>query len=131
MPHWLSITIAVVCWFFALQQLRMTLIYLGILPHPVIPQGSALAKIAIRSGIGFLLYGLVVFLIPWPRLLTCFCAAIVFLAVIDLILGMLGIGRYGSMAESRVNLKGNGIYLSSKILVFGIFAGLCVHYFGF
>jgi len=107
------------------------LIYLGLMPHPFIPQGSLHAKIAIRSAISFIIYGFIVLLVPWPRLVTYFCAVLVCKTIIDLILGLLGIGMYGNMVESRVNLKSNGTYLTSKIFVFGLFVGLCAYLFGF
>ena len=131
MPPWLSITFAIICWLFSLQQIRMTLIYLGLMPHPFLPQGAHLAKIAIRSAINFTIYGFIVLLIPWPRLLTYFFGAIVCLTIVDLILGLVGLGVFGNMIESKFNLKSQAIYLTSKIIIVGVIAWLCFHFFGF
>jgi hypothetical protein len=130
MPHWLSVTLAVFFWLFALQQIRMALIYLGLMPHPFLPQGAHLAKIAIRSAVKFTTYGFIVLLIPWPRLLTGFFGAIVCLTIVDLILGLAGLGIFGNAVESKFNLKSQAIYLTSKIIIVGLITWLCFHFFG-
>jgi hypothetical protein len=131
LPHWLSITLAVICWLFALQQIRMALIYLGLIPHPILPQGSHLAKIALRSAINITTYGFIVLLIPWPKLLTYFFGVIVCLTIVDAILGLFGLGVFGDMIENRFYLKSRTIYFMSKIVVVGLITWLCFHFFGF
>jgi hypothetical protein len=131
MPHWLLITIAVFFWLFALKQVRMTFIYLGLVPHPFIPRGFHLAKIAILSAINFTIYGFIVFLISWPKMLTYFFGAIVCMTVVDGILGLVGLGMFGDMIESQIHLKSQATYLTSKIAVFDLITWLCFYFFGF
>jgi hypothetical protein len=131
MPHWLAITLAIICWFSAIQQIRMTLIYLGLIPHPLLPQGSHLAKIAFRSAINATTYGFIVLLIPWPRLLTCLFGAIVCLTILDAVLGLFGLGVIGDMIENKSDLKSRAIHFVSKVAVFGLITWLCFYFFGY
>jgi len=130
MPYWLLITFAIVCWLFALQQIRMMLIYLGLIPHPLLPQGSHLAKIAFRSAINFTTYGFIIFLIPWPRLLTYFSGAIVCLTITDAIFSIFGFGVIGDLILNMSDFKSRVTYFISKIIIFGLITLLCFHFFG-
>jgi hypothetical protein len=131
MPHWLSITLAIICLVLALQQIRMMFIYLGVIPHPFIPRGLRLAFVAIRSAVNWAIRGGIVLCVPWPRLLTYFFGLIVCMTVVDTILGLFGIGLFGDMIESQFHLKRQGLYLASKIVVFGIITWLSIYFLGF
>src|SRR6266436_969611 len=98
MPRWLSISLAVVCWLCALKQVRMARIYKGQIYSPTIgamEPNPTLTAIAIPATITFAIYGILVLLIAWPRLLTYLYLAWASRSIVDALLGWFGIEVHG------------------------------------
>ena len=136
MPHWLSITLAVLCWLYALQQVRMYFIYTGHIHSPQIGDiqgGPTLRAIAVRSAVVFAIYGFLVLFIPWPRVLTYVSIVWLCKEIVDDALGWYGRGIQGS-TMAIMNEKGRRHYMI--VALFGVairvvLCGICLHYFGF
>jgi hypothetical protein len=136
MPHWLSITLAVVCWFCALQQVRMYFIYTGRIHSPTIGSidgGPTLRAVAIRSAVTFAIYGFLVLLIPWPRLLTYVSMVWLCKEIVDALLGWVGRGVHGSTSVMLTE-KGRKHYVISEfvaVLSRAVVLAVCAYFFGF
>jgi hypothetical protein len=134
MPQWLSITLAVLCWLFALQQVRMYFIYTGRAHSPMIGHidgGPTLRAVAIRSAVAFAIYGFLVLFIPWPRVLTYVCIVWLCLEIVDAVLGWYGRGVQGSTITT---MKGRRHYLiveCAGVAMRAILVGICLYFFGF
>ena len=84
MPNWLAISLGIDCALWTVMQVRMTLIYMGVLRSAI--EGSvALVQTSIRSGLTFAAFSLIFFLIPWPQNLVYVTAALISRALIDLV----------------------------------------------
>src|SRR6266481_3291217 len=113
MPHWLSISLAVVCWLCALHQVRMARIYRGQIYSPTIgpmEPNPTLTAIAISSAVTSAIYGILVLLIAWPRLLTYLSLVWVCGAVADAVLGWFGPG-VGGPTVAMLTEKGRRRYV--------------------
>lgn len=136
MPRWLSIVIVIVCWLSALQQIRMYFIYTGRIYSPTIGAiegGSTLRAVAIRSAITCVIYGFIVLLIPWPRLITYVSVVWLCRAALDTILGWFGGGIHAVTAAVSTD-KGRRHYLVSQsvaVLNRAVLALVCGYFFGF
>jgi len=136
MPHWLSITLAVACWLFALQQVRMYCIYTRRIYSPTIGPidgGPTLCAVAIRSVVTFTIYGFLVLLIAWPRVLTYVSIIWLCREIIDALLGWVGKGVYGVTVAIMTD-KGRRHYLVSEsvaVLIRAVVFALCAFIFGF
>jgi hypothetical protein len=136
MPRWLSISLGVVCWYCAFKQLRMSRIYRGKIYSPAIcpiEPNAALTAIAVGSSVMFAGYGVLVLLIPWPRLLTYLSLVWVCRAVADAILCRLGAGIGGPTGAMltekgrRQRLLGDIVAVASRAALLAVFA----YFFGF
>src|SRR5207249_5016109 len=131
MPRWLSISLAVACWFCALKQVRMSRIYRGQIYSPTIGSmqpNPTLTAIAIRSAVTFAIYGVLVLLIAWPRLLTYLSLVWACRAIVDALLGWVGAGVHGTTVGILTE-KGRKHYVltesagvASRLVLFAIFA---------
>ena len=136
MPSWLSIALAVGCWLAALQQVRMYFIYAGRIYSPTIGAvegGPTLRAVAIRSAITFIIYGFIVLLVPWPRLLTYVSAVWLCRAAIDTVFGWFGMGVNGVTVAVSTE-KGRRHYLVSQaVAVFSraIVVAVCGYFLDF
>jgi hypothetical protein len=136
MPHWLSITLATAFWLFALGQVRMYCIYTRRIGSPTIGPidgGPTLRAVAIRSAVVCTMYGFLVLLIPWPRLLTYVSIVWVCKEMVDAMLGWLGKGVHGVEVAMMTN-KGRRQYCivqAVAVLSRAVLVVVCVYFFGF
>lgn len=135
MPYWLPIPLEIGCWFSALWQVRMSFIYTGRIHSPTIGPVNAptLRAMALLSAVQFAIYGFLVLLIPWPRLLTY--ASIVWLcrAIIAGLLGWVGRGVHGS-TPAMLTQKGRRYYVILEfvgVLIRAVVFAACAFFFGF
>jgi hypothetical protein len=136
MPHWLSITLATAFWLFALGQVRMYFIYTRRIESPTIGPidgGPTLRACAIRSAVVCTIYGVLVLLSTWPRLLTYVSIVWVCKEIVDAVLGWVGKGVHGVEAAIMTD-KGRRNYLivqAVAILSRVVLVLVCAHFFGF
>jgi hypothetical protein len=96
--------------------------------------GPVLRAIALRAAITAAIYGFLVLLVPWPRLLTYVCIVWLCRVAIDGILGWFGMGIHGCRPLSVSTDKGRQHYLASRFVAVFIRAVLvmaCGYFFGF
>lgn len=93
MSHWLTIILAAVCGFNGLWQIRMTLIYLGVLQSAIVGSGS-LVHTSLRSALTSLTCSAVFLFIPWPKLVTFIVGIFAVQELIDLFFVSRSIGNY-------------------------------------
>ena len=135
-PHWLIIALAIVFWFFALAQVRVYFIYTRRIESPTIGPidgGPTLRAIAIRSAVVCTIYGILVLLIPWPKLLTYVSIVWVCKEMVDAVLGWVGKGVHGVVAAMMTD-KGRRHYVivqAVAVLSRAFLVLLCAHFFGF
>src|SRR5258708_2437278 len=131
--HWRSIAIAVVCWLFALQQVRMYLIYTGRIYSPTIGAiegGPTLRSIALRSAFAFAVYGFLVMFVSWPRRLTCVGLFWLFRAAIEaafVCFGRAGHGVVSTDQGRRQSLLSHAV----AVLIRAVLVLVLVYFFGF
>jgi len=136
MPHWLSIALAIAFLLFAAGQVRMYFIYTGGIESAKIGPidgGPTLRAVAIRSAVVFTIYGVLVLLIPWPRLLTYVSIVWVCKEMVDAILGWVGKGVHG-VEVSMMTDKGRRGYLvvqAVAVLSRAALVLVCAYFFGF
>ena len=136
MPRWLAISLALACWFCALKQVRMSRIYRGQIYSPTvgpIEPNPTLTAIAVRSAVTFAVYGVLVLLVAWPRLLTYLSLVWVCRAIADALLGWFRAG-VGGPTRSMLTEKGRRRYFLGEAVAvvsrIAIFTGLA-YFFGF
>lgn len=96
MLTWLTVAAGVLCMLWAAAQLRVTFVYLGVVPSAVVRHGgAALVHSALQDALLFLSLGLVCFLVRWPRLVTYAIALLLLKAVVNSTLAVLAVGRFG------------------------------------
>jgi len=93
MPLWLSITLCVLCMLWALQQVRMLLMYKNVLKGPFVGT-PALVYTALGNAISFTCYGLIFLLIKWPKFITYILAVLLLKAIWLVALTILGRNPY-------------------------------------
>ena len=107
MKLWLRIIAGIVCALLALQQFRMTLIYMTILHSPVIGQFAgpqpALIHTALLDALKFAGFAAVFFVVQWPIFVTYLLAVLLVKSVLDFFLAVFHVGRFGS---SQLTTKG-------------------------
>ena len=97
---WLQIIVGVGCALWALQQLRMTMVYLGVLHSPVIGIAGlqpALVHVAFRDVLKYSGFAVVLFVVRWPVVVTYLLAVPLGISVLEFLLAIFGIGRFGSI----------------------------------
>jgi hypothetical protein len=142
MPLWLAIPLAVCCWFSAIMQVRMSLIYSGKIDSPVTGfyrgQGgnATLRSIAIRSAISCSAYGIIFLTVPWPTVLTFIAIIWTSNALFDFVLFWFGAGVYSIdmnivKLEARRGVVVELVARQLALLAFkGCLVGLCIYFFG-
>jgi hypothetical protein len=136
MPHWLSLALATGCWICALYQLRMYLIYAGRIHSPAIgaiDAGPALGAVAIRSLVSFAIYGFLVLVVPWPRLITYVSLVWLCKGVVQAITAWLGTRR-NNPPLAIASQKGRGYLLSVEVaalLTRAVVTAACAFFLGF
>ena len=97
MLNWLTIAGGIVCGLWALQQLRMTLIYTFAGPQP------DLIRIALLDALKSGAFALVLFLVKWPSRVTFLLAVQLIKVAADLVLDVLG---FDSLSGIQLTEKG-------------------------
>src|SRR5258708_26684622 len=124
---------SVACWIWALMQVRMALVYQGMINSAVTGsyRGSepqpVLFSIAARSAVTFAIFGILIIVVPWPRTLTYLTGVWTCRAVLDAVLCWLGRGQY-SVTVATLTAKGRRGFLlqeSAKVVGNGVWLGLC------
>jgi len=136
MPHWLSMTLTIAFWWFALGQVRMYFIYTGRIESPAIGRieaGRTLRAIAVGSALVFTIYGVLVLVIPWPRLLTYVSVVWVCKELVEAILGWVGKGVHGVEASMMTDKGRRGYVVVHAFAVLSRVALVLVfaYFFGF
>ena len=136
MPLWLSIILAVVSWLCALQQLRMYFTYTGRMHSSTIGSiegGPTLRAVALRSAITFTIYGFLVLLVPWPRLLTYVSIVWLCRATIDAALVWFGKGDQSSTSAIMTDKGRRHCIISESVAVLcrAVVVVVCAYFFGF
>lgn len=114
----------------------MYFIYTGRIGSPTIGPidgGPTLRAVAIRSAVVCTIYGVLVLLIPWPRLLTYVSIVWVCKEMVDAVLGWFGRGVHGVEATMMTNI-GRRYYLVVQavgVLSRAVLVLLFAHFFGF
>jgi len=98
---WLSIMAGIVCTLLALQQFRMTLIYMTILHSPVIGQLAGpqptLIHTALLDALKYAGFAVVFFVVRWPIFVTYLLAILFVKSVLNFFLAVFHVGRFGSI----------------------------------
>ena len=138
MPHWLSITLAVACWLFALAQVRITLVYMGIIDSPTVgsfqdvPTPNKLSAISIRSAITFTIFGFLFVFVAWPKLLTYFAAVWTIRAFIDAVLLCFGRGIHAIQGDAFAQVQRASVLPAfAKVIGSGLWLAGFAYFFGF
>ena len=101
MPTWLSVTLVVLCFLWALAQFRMVLVYMNILRSavlaPTLEPQAGLAEVALINAVSFICYGIIILLVKWPQFITYVIAFILLKSLINLVLASLSLGRFKAM----------------------------------
>ncbi len=138
MPHWLLITLAIACWIWALMQSRIFLVYRGKIDSPSTgfyrgdEPNVVMSAIAIRSAVTFSIFGLLLVLVTWPRVLTYISGVWVCRAIVDVVLCWLGKGQYSVTAALLTEKGRRGLLLqeSAKVVGNGVWFVVCICLFG-
>lgn len=100
---WVQIIISTLFLLIALQQFRMTLIYLSVIHSPVIDEAGGprpvLTYMALSSALKFLAFAVILFLANWPALITYMLAALLLKSIVDFCLAVFAIGPYGVLSK--------------------------------
>lgn len=97
MLNWLIIILAIVFAFNGLWQIRMTLIYMGVLHSNVIGQISSTGSLihtSLRSALPSLACSAILLFIDWPKFVTYVVGAFALREITDIFIVLLGIGNY-------------------------------------
>lgn len=101
MITWVTIIAGIGCVLWALQQFRMTLIYMGVLHSPVIGQLAgpqpALIRTALLDALKYAGFALVFFVVSWPAFVTYLLVVMFVKSLLDFFLAVFHIGRFGSV----------------------------------
>jgi len=138
MPHWLLITLAIACWIWALMQTRIFLVYQGRIDSPTtgLYRGGepnvVMSAIAVRSAVTFSIFGFLLLLIAWPRVLTYVCGVWVCRAIVDVVLCWLGKGQYSVTVAllAKKGRRGHLLQESAKVIGNSVWFGVCIWLFG-
>jgi hypothetical protein len=136
MPRWYFITLATLFWLYALYQVRMYFIYTGRIHSQVIGNidgGPTLRAVAIRSAVAFVVYGFLLLVMLWPRVLTYVSVVRLCMEIIDATLGWFGRGVHGiTIAVSTEKGRRYQFFLQSVgVLIRAALVLVCAHFFGF
>lgn len=127
--HWAFVVLGFVSALWAIQQFRMVLVYLGLIPSQWGIVGSPLlVRIAFVSALCASACAVIFFVGGWPQLITRI--AIVTLAgqIIHFVLTLLGITEFkGYTAKGRIYVLGRS---ASYTIVLAVIAIVCSYYLG-
>ena len=134
MPTWLAILAGVACVLMALQQFRMTLIYMNILQSSVVdplagPQ-PALIHTALLDCLKFASFAVVLFITRWPHLVTYLLLVLLVKSVVDFVLALFQLGRFGIV---RLTRKRRAYTAAETVpcIFYIIAAAISYHFLGF
>ena len=133
MSHWLTIILAVVCGFNGLWQIRMTLVYLGILQSAVVGpvRSISLAHISLCSALSSLAYSAILLFIPWPKLITFVIGMLALRELVDLFFVLLAIGNYGVTRDSP-KLRLHHLKVQSILVaLYAVGTAVSAHFLGY
>jgi len=111
-------------------------IYTGRIYSPTIGPiegGPTLRAAAARSAITFVIYGFIVLLVPWPRLITYVSVVWLCRATLDTILGWFGQGIHAVTIAISTEKGRRHYLLSQSVAVFSraVVVAVCGYFFGF
>lgn len=101
MATWLCYAGGACCIIWALMQTRTTLVYMGVLKSAVIGEYAspplALIHVAIEDAISYSIIGILLFVSPWPKVITYVLFVLLLKALAKLFLAILGVGYFGAV----------------------------------
>lgn len=135
MMIWIGYIIGTCCIIWSLLQTRTVLVYMGVLKSAVIPEFAVrpigLIHSAMQDALSFLVYGALFFIFAWPKIITYVLFALLFKACVNLVLALLGVGRFG-IAELTPKGKAYQVVLETVPLAFYfVSVWLSAHFLGY
>ena len=107
---------------------------MGILKSAAIPEHqtppNALIHSSIQDAISFLVFGLLLFIFSWPKIVTYLFFVLILKSIVNLFLAYLGVGRYGIPDLTKKGKTQQLLLETVPVLIYFIATWASVHFLG-